>query len=344
MPDIFTAIGLLALGLLLMGVPLTRWSRLGLLLVALLAAIMHSSNLLTFTLVVIAFGIVAWLAGLFRRGLIQPRNWLFTTMVVLSGWLVLPALHATLGGGFAISRASSAFLMARLVESGVMDEFLSRNCDAASQYRLCAFRDKLPNDAIAFMWDGNSPLYQTGGVLANQEEYRQIIKQVLTSPRYYPYLISETVQAGLRQLTHVSHGDGLTPFRENTNPFWKVGEFTHYELKEYMSSMQNRGQLEFQTLNERTCAGQLLALAGLVVFLFTGLRRYIAPAGVLAVVVLGLGVVANAFVTGGLANVLDRLQSRVAWVIPFVALLLLVQYGPIILRQLLEYTRASTRR
>ncbi|UOQ80806.1 hypothetical protein [Hymenobacter sp. 5414T-23] len=255
MPDIFTAAGVLALGLLLIGLALGRWERVALLLTTLLSALMHSSNLLTFTLVVAGFGVAAGLTGVFRRGVVQFRQWLLVTAVVLSGWLVLPALHAALGGGFAISRASTAFLMARLVESGVMDEFLSRNCDPADQYRLCAYRDKLPNDAIAFMWDGNSPLYQTGGVLANQQEYGQIIRRVLTSPRYYPYLISETIQAGLRQLTHIGHGDGLTPFRENTNPFWKVGEFTHYELKEYMSSMQNRGQLEFKTLNERTYGG-----------------------------------------------------------------------------------------
>ncbi|UOQ80807.1 hypothetical protein [Hymenobacter sp. 5414T-23] len=73
------------------------------------------------------------------------------------------------------------------------------------------------------------------------------------------------------------------------------------------------------------------------------MRRYVAPAAVLAVVVLGLGVVANAFVTGGLANVLDRLQSRVAWVVPFVAMLLLVQYAPLAARQLLARVRASAR-
>lgn len=333
MPDIFTATGVLALGLLLMGTPLSRAARVGLLLTALLSALMHSSNLLTFTLVALAFGVVAVVAGLFRKKLVRPAHWLVTMAVVLAGWLVLPGLHAALGGGFTISRASSAFLMARLVESGVMDKFLSRNCEAGDEYRLCAFRDKLPNDAIAFMWDGNSPLAQTGGWQANQEEYNYIIRQVLTTPRYYPYLVSETVQATLRQLTHLGHGDGLTPFRENTNPYWKVGELTRYELKEYMSSMQNRGQLDFKTLNERTYGGQLAALAVLATFLLTSLRRVVAPGAVLAVVALGLGVLCNALVTGGLANVLDRLQARVAWVLPFAALLLLVQYGPGLLRQ-----------
>ncbi|TGD78531.1 hypothetical protein [Hymenobacter wooponensis] len=333
MPDIFTAIGILALGLLLIEQRVGWPTKIWLLVIVHLSCLMHSSNLLTFSLVVLTYGAVATVVGAFRRQQVRPAQWLVTTAVVLVGWVVLPTLHAAMGGGFAVSRASSAFLMARLVETGIMDEFLSRNCDPADQYRLCAFRDKLPNDAIAFMWDSNSPLAQTGGWQSNQQEYQQIIRRVLTSPRYYPYLVSETAQATLRQLTHVGHGDGLSPFRENTNPYWKIGEFMHYELKEYMSSMQNRNQLNFTTLNERTYGAHLASLVILAVLLLTRLRRMVAPEAVLAVTVLGLGVLSNALVTGGLANVLDRLQSRVSWVLLFAAVLLLVQYGAVLVRQ-----------
>ncbi|WP_190242769.1 hypothetical protein, partial [Hymenobacter lapidiphilus] len=240
MPDIFTAVGLLALALLLLSRP--AWpERVALLAVLLLAAIMHSSNLLTVLLTVLAVGAVGWWQHLFRRGVLHRPTWLLTLAVSLAGWVVLPALHAGFGGGFTLSRASSAFLMARLSENGVLEKFLADNCGPGNQYQLCKFRDQLPNDAITFMWDANSPLNRTGGWNANQPEYQRILRQILLSPRYYPLLISETVQATLRQLTHIGHGDGLTAFRENTNPYWKVGEYAPYELKEYMSSMQNRG-------------------------------------------------------------------------------------------------------
>ncbi|TGE05493.1 hypothetical protein [Hymenobacter fodinae] len=333
MPDIFTAMGILALGLLLMGVALGWKERLGLLAITLLAALMHSSNLLTFTLVVLSFGGTAWITGVFEKGLVKRVQWAVTTAVVLAGWLVLPSIHAAFGGGFVISKASPAFLMGRLIEAGIMDNFLSRNCQAGNEYSLCAFRDNLPNDAIGFLWDSNSPLIKTGGWQAHTDEYKYIIREVLTSPRYYPYLVSETVQATLRQLTHIGHGDGLTPFRENTNPYWKVSDLAYYELKEYMTSLQNRGALDFSALNERTYTTHLLAVAVLAGLLLTGLRRLLTPSAILVVVILSLGVVSNAVVTGGLANVLDRLQARVSWVMPFVALLLVVQYGPAILRR-----------
>lgn len=333
MPDIFTAIGLLALGLLLLGAGQSVAAQAWLMFVLVLSAIMHSSNILTFSLVVLGVGIVGWRAGLFRRGLLSVKRWRLATAGALVGWLLLPSVHAAFGGGFEISRASSAFLMARLCETGILEKFLQKNCDPADRYSLCAYRDKLPNDAMIFMWDPNSPLNQTGGWNANRAEYQQIIGKIITSPRYYPYFLTETLQATLRQLTHVGHGDGLIPYRENTNPYWKVGEFANYELKEYLSSMQNRGQLNFTALNERVYATYLLTLLGLGALLGTSWRRWLSSTAVLTVLVLAAGVVANALVTGGLANVLDRLQARVAWVLPFAALLLLAEHGPALWRQ-----------
>ncbi|WP_310396174.1 hypothetical protein [Hymenobacter sp.] len=356
MPDIFAAIGMLCLGLLLLGRFRSRSEQLGLLALLLLASLVHNSHPLIHTMVVLGFGLVAFRQRLFSRGLVGRGQWLAVTAVVLSSWLVLPAIHAGFGGGFTISRASPAFLMARLCEMGVLDNYLARNCNPETNYKLCAFRDKLPNDAIGFMWDGNSPYNQTGGLEANLTEYRQIISNILTTPRYYPYLVSESVQATLRQLTHVGHGDGLVPFRENTNPYWKVQNFAGYELKEYLSSQQNRGQLSFASLNERTYGAQLLALLvlGSLMMRFwkpnstgaansTSLVLYGDDKFVLLLLIVGLYLVANAFVTGALANVLDRLQGRVAWLLPFMAVLAAINEGPTIARSLFRRANVAFR-
>ena len=336
MPDVFTPIGLLALGLLLLGRHRSRGEQAGLLALTALAAMMHNSNLLTFSLVVLGFGAVAVWLGVFRRQLASWRHWLLTTATVLLCWVALPAIHAAFGGGFVLSRATPVFLLARLLEAGILDKYLERNCDTAVPLRLCAYRDQLPNDAIAFLWDEKSPYYKTGGLEANLAEYRGIVRDILTTPRYYPYLAVEGVRATLRQLTHVAHGDGLVPFRENTNPYWKVQEFASYELKQYLSSLQNRNALEFTSLNERTYAAQLLALLVVAAVVAAARRAATAryAAHLLLLTILGLGLVANAFVTGALANVLDRLQGRVAWLLPFAALLLLAEFGPELVRPL----------
>ncbi|AIZ62855.1 hypothetical protein PK28_02640 [Hymenobacter sp. DG25B] len=328
MPDIFTAVGMLALALLLLTRPALP-ERLALLAILLLAAIMHSSNLLSLLLTVLSVGAVGWQQRLFRRGVLQRASWLLALAVTLAGWVMLPGLHLAFGGSGEISKASPAFLMARLSETGVLEKFLHENCGPQNQYKLCAFQNDLPNDAMLFMWDANSPLQRTGGWNANRDEYRHIIRQILLSPRYYPLLVSESIQATLRQLTHVGYGDGLTPFRENTSPYWKVGGYTPYELKEYMSSLQNRGLLDFKSLNERVYTVHLLALLAIGWLVLGAGRARVAPAAVGLVLVCGAGLVSNAFVTGSLANVLDRLQGRVSWLLPWVALLLLAQYLPV---------------
>lgn len=337
MPDIFTAIGLLALALLLLRPARSVAGQVGLLAVTALAAMVHSSNLLTFSLVVLGFGAVAGWQKLFVRQLANRRQWAAATATVLACWGLLPAIHAAFGGGFVVSRATPVFLLGRLVEAGIVDKYLDHNCDTAQPLKLCAFRDKLPNDAISFLWDEKSPYYQTGGLEANLDEYRAIVRQIVTTPRYYPYLAQEALRAMLRQLTHFGHGDGLTPFRENTNPYWKVQEFASYELKAYLSSLQNRGQLRFDDLNARFYGAVLLALLVAGTAMAAARRSAVvatrhAPV-LLLLLVVGLGLVANAFVTGALANVLDRLQGRVAWLLPFAALLLLAELGPEWLRQ-----------
>ena len=334
MADVFTPIGLLALGLVLLGHARHGAERAGLLLLALGAAMMHSSNVLTFSLVVAGFGALAGARGWVRQGWVRAADWRQGLAAVLAVWLVLPGLHAALGGGFTISRAAPAFLMGRLAETGILEKYLSRNCDGPQASSLCAYRDSLPNTAAAFVWSDKSPLNKTGGWNPHLAEYRGIIGDVLTTPRYYPYLASEAVQATLRQLTHSLHGTGAPPACGiDTPPYAQVKAFKNgYELKEYMASMQNQSQLNFTALNERLPWVYLLALLGLLAGLAQpGIRRRVGPGGALLLVFVGLSLVANAFVTGNLANVLDRLQVRLAWLLPFAALLLAAQHGPAVL-------------
>ena len=250
---------------------------------------------------------------------------------MLAVWLVLPGLHAALGGDFVISRAAPAFLMGRLSETGILEKFLDRNCDDQQAYSLCAYRDSLPTTASGFMWNTRSPMNLTSGWNAHLDEYRSVIGQVLTTPRYYSYLASESVQATFRQLTHALHSTGAPPAcGVDTPPYTQVQQFKNgYEVKEYLSSMQNLRQLDFTALNERLPVIHVLSLIALLIGLAQpGIRRAVGPTGIMLLVLVGLMLVANAFVTGNLANVPDRLQVRMAWLLPFAALLLVVQHGP----------------
>jgi hypothetical protein len=331
MPDIFTATGLLALGLLVLGRFHSWFEQVALLATLLLCAMMHNSNVLSYTLACLGVGALAWQQRLFGRGLLRRAHWLAATTTVLAAWLVLPALHATFGGGFTLSRASPVFLLARFIEGGVVDRYLAEHCHDANAPWLCEVRDQLPNDAITFLWDDNSPYNKSGGLKANLEAYRGIVRAILTSPRYYPQLASMGAQSTLRQLTHVGHGDGLWANLQNSSPYNALPILVPYEMKPYLNSMQNHNALHFEDINARTYAAQLLSLVVLLLALAAAHRgRLPAPAvpALLLLAVWCLGLVANAFVVGTLANVIDRLQGRAAWLLPLGALLLVVQWLP----------------
>jgi hypothetical protein len=347
MPDIFTPIGLLALGLLVLGRFRSGLEQGLLLALLLLSSIMHSSNLLSFSLTTIGFGLVAWQQRLFARQLLKRAHWLAATAAVLAGWVALPALHASFGGGFVITRAAPVFLMGRLVEAGIIDVYLADHCDDADATFLCAYRDRLPNDAIGFLWGQDSPYQLTGGLEANLVGYRRIVRTIFTSPRYYPRLAAMAGQSTLRQLTHVAHGDGLWAYRENTSPYWRIPDLAPYEMKPYLSSLQNHNSLHFEDLNERAYKAQLLAILVVLAAAATGSRSYLAGHAIPARLLLALwsiGLVANAFAAGALANVLDRLQGRVAWLLPFGALLLLAEWLPVLTSWLRTQLRRTDNR
>jgi len=332
MPDIFTAIGLLALGLLVLGKFRSSWEQIGLLGVLLLSTIMHNSNLLSFSLTALGFGVVAWQQRLFARQLLRRAHWLAATATVLAGWVILPTLHAAYGGGFTLSRAAPVFLMGRLVEAGIVDAYLEDHCGDEDATWLCAYRDHLPSDAIGFLWGADSPYNKTGGLEANLVGYRRIVHAIFTSPRYYPQLATMAVQSTLRQLTHFAHGDGLWAYRENSSPYWRIPDLAPHEMKPYLSSLQNNNSLHFEDLNSRTYTAQVVALLAVAVAIAARPRyqqqSQRATPALLLLTIWGLGLVANAFAVGALANVLDRLQGRVAWLLPLGALLLVAELLP----------------
>lgn len=325
MPDIFTSIGVLALALICLA-PLQLAEKLAWSVVVMLSALMHSSNLLTFTLLVLLTGAVAWFTGALKTWL-KPAGIGVALAAVLLSWVILPGLHAACGGDFAINRGAPVFLMGKLVETGLLDRYLDEHC-GEENLALCQYRGKLPDNAVSFVWGEPNIPNQMGGWETSREEYKRIINGVLTTPRYYPLLLEEGVLGTVRQLTHVGHGDGLTPFLDGSNPFWKVQAFFGYELKEYTSSLQNRGALNFKELTERSYNTLALTLLAALLLLLAPLRQAVPPVLWMTVVLVALAVVLNAAVTANLANVLDRLQTRMAWLLPWTVLLVWLQAWP----------------
>ena len=107
--------------------------------------------------------------------------------------------------------------MGAMVEHGIVKNYLNDHCDT-KQYKLCAYKDSLPDRAYKFIWDEKSPFYKIGGWKETKNEFTEIIYGTLTQPKYIVMHIKESFKATLQQLTLFSVGDyvGLIYVRFNS--------------------------------------------------------------------------------------------------------------------------------
>ena len=170
MPDIFTSMGILAFSALLL-THLKRGEKIFFAIILIFCGMVHNSNVLLFTLLLI----FVMLTRFFPAGKqIHLKKIKLAAIFIGCTWLLTPSFHYIAGGKFSVGNGSYIFLMGRLVENGILEKFLEKNC-GNNEYKLCAYKDQLPNSAISFLWDfNNSPLYKTGGWIENKNEFKTI--------------------------------------------------------------------------------------------------------------------------------------------------------------------------
>ncbi len=320
MPDIFTAVLLLAIITWLL-IPIEKkWMSYLLIVFIWGCIIMHNSH------VVISFLTAAFLAIYYRRKKLVP---LFKKSIVLLAtsvvaYLTLCSVNAISGKGFRPSSSTHVFLMCRMVESGIMDRFLRENCDRG-EYKLCEYRDKLPDRQWDFQWSPESPLYLAGGWKANEAEYNKIFLKTLTRPKYLALHIFKSGQATLRQLPLIYVGDGLTFQTSHDQPYIKIQGYFPDELREFRSSRQECHDLSFGFFNIIIV---IFSFAVIALFLFSyekeKTKNRMDPLWDQLLRIVILFILFNAFVTASLSTVVGRFQSRVFWILPTVCFLYLL--------------------
>ncbi len=315
MPDIFTAILFLAV-ITWFFAPFGRlWQQILLLLFIYGVLLQHNSNaliLLCFSLVLLGYRIVRRTGNLRQPALLIGLS--------ITSLLTFSAMNAIAGKGFRPSAGTHVFLMCRLVESGIMDKFLAENCNN-NDYKICAFKDQLPNRQWDFMWDQNGALYKTGGWEANEAEYSRIERNILTTPKYLALFLFKSAQATLRQLPQVYIGDGLTQMGPGSSPYNNIAHYHQHELKEYSAAQQQTSGLPFNLFNGIIIVFSFLLGAGVLFTWKNGMHPLWAT--LFRMVLLYL--LCNAAITATFSTVLGRFQARIFWLLPFFCLLYLAK-------------------
>lgn len=330
MPDIFAATTIMAVPLLIF-VRNTKNQRLhGILLsvIFLIGLLVHFSHILIAFLTLMLFLLFSKKLGLKSRKRIGFLMLSVVFSVTLSGFL-----NWGINGTFSMGRGGHVYLMGKMYDSGVLESFLENEC-ADGQYALCAYKDSFPESSRGLLWFDNSPLYELGGWQESRGPFYEVLVDIAKHPKYLFMFGYNSAYSSATQLFQNDVGSGLvTTWYANPDspPAEVVHDFFPQEYKTYQQSRQNENlwgqRLDFSGWNVRVNWMLILSAAFLIFTLIRkSFRSRISPEQRAIVGALVMGVIVNAIVTASLANVYDRLQARVSWLIVLAALLVLVAH------------------
>jgi hypothetical protein len=321
MPDLFAALAVLALHLLLFKHDaLHRAERYGLIALIVFASGAHNATYA----VILALTFAALIVFIVARQLISPAALRSAVAAVLLTAIFLPSVNYLFAGKFAWTSGGMSFIFSRLVQDGIVARYLADNCPDPS-LKLCKFRKQIPNTADDFLWHQGpkGPFVSIGGWDEGADEMKRI---ALDSVAQYPAMHFKTAlySTGL-QLVRVETGDGIV------RGIWSAYAAIERLVPESRISMHTSRQRfdllapTFKTLNTIHVPLTLAAMTLLPLLLFSAWRRReIHDIHILAATIV-LALLANAFVMGVLSNPHHRYGARLAWTAPFVWSVVLIQ-------------------
>ena len=217
---------------------------------------------------------------------------------------VLLATNVVGWGRLAVSPFGSVFLLARLTADGPARAVITAACPAAG-WRMCAFADRLPGDADVFLWSPDGPVWSDpAGPIGLAPEASVIVWRTVAAD---PVGVAAAMLGNAAaQLVRVRLGDALGS--ENLVGRGLERLFGPAEVARFTLSLQMRGGLTAVGLAFNPW--HVAALMAGVLLLPWAFR---VQRGLVVLVV--VGVLANAAATGALAGVHDRYQARIAWLL-----------------------------
>jgi len=309
MPDVFTAISFLCLISILFLKDIKSFDFIASALIWVLSLAMHNSNsyicLLVLTLILFMLAILRF------RKRSQPfhpgRVFLAISLIVLSN-LFLASIHYIYGKSFKGTRGGIVFFMGNLVDMKVIKPYLDENC-GSKNYQFCKYKDNIsPN----FLWDEKSPLYKTGGWIKNEDEYKEIIKDILTTPKYLREVVAKSLLLSLKQFFLFETGEAPVPWNKVHGVMFRFHK-NETDFLKYYNARQNQGTLDFNLINfaQRVIVATLLMVYGYMI-----IRKKGTPATRILICFVLLSLLVNASFCATFSGAFPRYQSRVIWLLP----------------------------
>lgn len=322
-PDIFSSISILCLINLLLNKQLNRFNTV---LISCLFVFSVSTQFSSIVIMLMLFFFVG-INFAYRKLkslpiLLNFKRFFYSMGLLISCLLIVPAVHYCFGKEFKISGSTHVFVMNHLLETGILEDYLEKNCDKRD-YKICDYKENLGWD---FIWAPESPIQKTGGWKANREEYNKIILDIVTTPKYVVLLSQKALEYSFKQFFSFNI-EVPSPHLEGSPPFGQIRWRFKDSLREYISSLQSAGKWDTHFLNFLQNILIMLSLVFLLLVMLTpSLFKRLSPELRWLLVLVLLHNVLNSFVCSNLSTVDARFQNRIIWLLPLCVFLITFKY------------------
>ncbi|MFZ0607938.1 MAG: hypothetical protein WAM75_09730, partial [Xanthobacteraceae bacterium] len=224
---------------------------------------------------------------------------------------LLVGTNGVIAGKLAWTPGGYGLAFARMLQDGIVTRYLDDHCPDPG-LRLCPYRNELPRDADAFLWD-DGVFNKLGRFAGLDGEMRHI---VLASLRDYPGMqIEAALIDTAKQLGAVATGYGV--LTTITHTYGIIERYTPSVVPAMRAARQQRGEIGFTIVNDVDIPVAWLATALLPLLAIYGLynAEFAALGGLAATLTLAL--LANAAFCALISHYQDRYGSRLVWVAVF---------------------------
>lgn len=312
--DVFTPILVIALFLLLFIEGLSRRSRTLLFGIFLLSFAMHMSHVSITALLLI----IALVLGRLLRGTCPNRKGWRTIITIL-----LLSIAGTLVMGVSLAKSKYTFYAAHLAETGVLQRYLEEHC-TTEHFQLCERSGSIPQSADAFLWADDSPLKVYRSRKEMEVELGKIVAGSLKEPALLWMQITSAIKATGEQLTRYAVGDGNGSFGDGTLLHERVALYIPSEIEAYEGTRQMAREQFDRPVALMNLFGSIIMIFSLIALgtFWSFFRRSLTTGPYLtsATIFLISALIVNAGINASLVMVADRFGTKLAWLIPFLAI------------------------
>lgn len=315
MPDAITPMLALVLFLLLFGRGIRMAERVFLWIVLFFFTISHNSHVamgLMFLFIVVAYMLLIrnWDRGLWRKVI-------SAISVVGLGVVFVSSYNGRHGLRPVFSPSANVFLAGRLCEGAIMGDFLKEHCPDRD-YTLCPYKDELPDHPSNFLWGDRAIVGRLASDHSTADSLlRPVVRDLLAEPKYVGRFLRMAFVASVTQLFQVNTNSGIISYHKDSAPYSVISTRMRWEASMYLNSLQAYNYWSDMRDMDRVVHFALFLSVMVLIWWWPNGKEYAHLRTV--VVIILLWVVLNAIVIASLANVYDRLQSRVAWMIVLAA-------------------------